>query len=488
MSARGVALVALALSACGGATAVPTRSTGIALSYDVAIDPALETMRVSLCPVDAPLPAALVPIHDEARDHLRAASLTEDGRVVRTLVPSARIDLTDTPADACVTYEIDLSTCVSPRGPTGCGRSGRDLFAPTSVWLLAPETRRLAARYALRFTLPEGVTVTPLAEGASTTTPEDLVLDDRSFAFVTYLAFVHEAPRRIAVPGGCVDVVTLDGALDASFASETRWISEAAAASTRVTGQAPFAHLTALVIPTFDVPAMPVLFGVAGRGMRPSVTLLVSEHAREAALVPDWTLVHELSHFLTAYLDGEDTWLSEGLATYYEEVLRARQGLISERDAWAALTNGFARGAAEPATCTIREASAGMHESRAYTRVYWAGAAIALLADVAYRRAGSSLDEAIARAWDHRTEHATAAQLVAWLDGAPDGPLAAIVARTLDESDFPPVEESLAWLGVTSRNGQVVLDADAPGAALRDAMMNGGAPVASNPASCDASP
>jgi hypothetical protein len=36
-----------------------------------------------------------------------------------------------------------------------------------------------------------------------------------------------------------------------------------------------------------------------------------------------------------------------------------------------------------------------MHENHAYQRVYWGGAAIALLLDVALREAGSSLDAAM---------------------------------------------------------------------------------------------
>ena len=237
------------------------------------------------------------------------------------------------------------------------------------------------------------------------------------------------------------------------------------------------------VAPTIDVPTMPVLFGIAGRGMQPSITLLMSPHASEAALLSDWTAVHELAHFLVADLDDDDAWLSEGLATYYEEVLRAREGVLGETEAWSAIERGLARGREACTGMTLREASRSMQETRAYACVYWSGAAVVLLADVAYRRAGSSLDVAVARAWPHHAEHTTATQLITWLDGASDGIFGTVASTALDATTFPDLSEAYAWLGVEVA-GEVTLRADAPGAAARMALMNGVPPLPSNPASC----
>lgn len=482
---RGGLLITIALgSACGGAAPHAARDpSDPALDYTVTLAPALDAMSVSVCPRAAALPEAFVPVHAEGRDHVARAAVTRDPDPATWPPFDGRIAVTDASDGACLRYEVDLSTCTQPRGPSDCARSGRDLFAPTSTWLLAPETRRRADRYAMRFVLPDGVFVTPLAPEA-TREPERVVLDERSFAFVTYLAFVHAAPRPFAVPGACVDLVTLEGELDAPREAQIRWLREATAASARVTGRPPFDRLTAIVVPSLDVPAMPVLFGVAGRGMRPSVTLLVGAHAREDALVPDWTAVHELAHFLTAYVEGEDAWLSEGLATYLEEVLRARQGLRTETQTWAALLDGFARGRADSGSGTLREVCSAMHTSRRFTHVYWGGAAIVFLADVAYRRAGSSLDEAIGRAWEHRGERASASDLMTWLDGGPDGTLASVASEALDGATFPDLAPTLAWLGVAERDGRVVLDDAAPGASVRIAMMNAPSPLPSNPSTC----
>ncbi len=55
-------------------------------------------------------------------------------------------------------------------------------------------------------------------------------------------------------------------------------------------------------------------------------------------------LVHELSHLLHPVIDGYDRWLSEGIASYYQNVLRARAGLRSAQWSWDALHAGFERG------------------------------------------------------------------------------------------------------------------------------------------------
>lgn len=489
MRDRAALVLATALATSCGAAAHPAEREAPPerLSYVVHLDDALRAMRVTVCPARAErLPSALDATSEEARRHVRGGRLVIDGRDGAVL-DALPFDLRSAPPDACVRYDVDLGACDAPTSSTDCARLGSDLFAPAATWLLAPALRSTRAHYDLRFELPEGVHATPIGE-AEALDPSRVVLDERNFAFVTYLAFVHDAPRTIEAPGACIDLVSLgEVPLGASFDAQAHWLRAATSASARVTGAPPFDRLTALVVTAPDVPSMPVLFGVAGRGQRSTVTLFVSQHASEASLVADWTAVHELSHFLTAHVENEDVWLSEGLATYYEEVLRAREGTRTETQAWEALVDGFDRGrAAHDAAEPLDEVCRTMRVTRSFTRVYWEGAALVFLADVAYRRTGSSLDEAVARAWPHRGERTSAAQLIAWLDGADDGVFARIAREGLASRSFPDVESALAWLGVTRQAGRIVLSDEAPGAEARRALMNGVAPATSNPVRCPA--
>ena len=92
----------------------------------------------------------------------------------------------------------------------------------------------------------------------------------------------------------------------------------------------------------------------------------------------DWTATHELSHMLLPYINRGDAWLSEGFASYYQNVLRARAGMLAPEQAWNKLYRGFQRGRDGTRGRTLAEASRSMGRDRAFMRVYWSGAAIAL--------------------------------------------------------------------------------------------------------------
>jgi predicted metalloprotease with PDZ domain len=78
------------------------------------------------------------------------------------------------------------------------------------------------------------------------------------------------------------------------------------------------------------------------------------------------------------FIDRDELYLSEGLASYYQNVARAKTGMISPEQAWDKLLAGFGRG--------IRSAKRELLAKDPSTmQMYWGGAAIYLMADVALR-------------------------------------------------------------------------------------------------------
>jgi len=210
----------------------------------------------------------------------------------------------------------------------------------------------------------------------------------------------------------------------------------------------------------------------------PGIELLLRADATDADLRRDWVAVHELVHLAMPPVAAGDAWFSEGWATYLTEVLKARAGLQGEREAWNELAGGFESGARSRGGLALREESAKMHGRHTYHRVYWAGAAMAFLADEELRRTTDGrlrLDDALRELRRlERTDRGTVPaeeqmeRLDAWLGRPLFAPLA---ARALASNGFPPVEEALARLGVhPGPAGEVVLDDAAPGAAIRRAM------------------
>ena len=117
--------------------------------------------------------------------------------------------------------------------------------------------------------------------------------------------------------------------------------------------------------------------------------------------IADWTAYHELSHLFIPYPGQADAWFSEGLASYYQNVLQYRAGLLTEPQAWQKLYDGFERGRNDDGNgrLTLGELTPRMREKRAFMRVYWTGALYFLEADLELRaRTGGhkSLDSILA--------------------------------------------------------------------------------------------
>jgi hypothetical protein len=147
----------------------------------------------------------------------------------------------------------------------------------------------------------------------------------------------------------------------------------------------PTTHLQVLVV-AWPRAREPIAFGMVNRGGTGGIVLLADPAASAEAQARDWVLPHELAHLLHPYLGGgRGRWLAEGLASYLQQVLRARAGVLSRDEAFALLFDGFARGAADDTAGpldAVADARGGL------MRTYWGGAAFWLDADLALRARG----------------------------------------------------------------------------------------------------
>lgn len=449
------AILGLTIAACGGAQArEPAVELG-AWSYTITLDEPLSTMQVRLCFEGAP-PAAIAPIHNNGWHYVRNV----EGRARTAEGLSTR----DVAGDGCVGYEVDLARAAADSGGmNGALRVRGDVLASTAVWLWAPSPRPARCVARARFELPQGVRVSSLwpRDAAGT-----YALDERAFAFVAYAGLGRFQSVDVGAPGACLHVEMLGGGLSIGAGATARAIATSAHAASTLFGHFPVPEASILVIP---IPGRDIPFGIVGRGTTPTVALIVGSESSEDELARAWVPVHELSHLATPYIARQDAWLSEGLATYYQEILRARAGMQSAERAWANLDEGFRRGSSDGTGRTLAEESADMMGTAAFARVYWAGTAILFAADVELRRrtgGASSLDRALARlAGERRTQPMSASELVAAIDE--QGVIAALVARWLGATEFPDLRETYDALGLARRGGELALEGGAEAAALR---------------------
>jgi hypothetical protein len=436
----------------------------------------LEELTVTVC-FDGPAPERLVPGDAAAADFLREPVLLHHDGARPLPFSEQGVELpATTPDDACVRYGVELRA-----GPGGglrdlVRRVGDDVVLAHGLWLWRPARYAQAARVTARFSLPGAMRVS---------SPWGSADADGSFHVPTstlqrrgYTALGRLRGREIPVPGGALDVVLLDAPFAHGDEAVYGWLEEAGRAVATLYGRFPRERVQVLVQATR--PGERVHFGWVVRGGGPSVSLLLGGGVDEGSLSLDheWIAVHEMSHLAIPYVFSGEPWLSEGLATWYQNALRARAGAISEEQAWESLLAGFDRGRQSLTGRTLLEDGRGMHETGAYQRVYWAGTALVLLADVTLRQESggeASLDKALfalAEGGIETERGYEAVELCSLLDEASGSDVfTRVLGAGRAERGFPDVESALTSLGVSRREGRVVLDDKAPLASVRRALM-----------------
>jgi hypothetical protein len=285
--------------------------------------------------------------------------------------------------------------------------------------------------------------------------------------------------ESIALPGGRLRYALLPGEPAPDAAAMREWVTSGARALVSAYGRLPVPDVQLLVVP-IGHGREPVPWGEVQRGAGDAVHLYIDQRRPAAEFMADWVLVHELSHLLHPNISATDRWLSEGIASYYQNVLRARAGLMSAERAWDKLHAGFERGIRGTAPGrSLADASETMMRDRSFMRVYWSGAAIALLADVELRRrsgGAQSLDTALAafgacclpadRSW-------SAPELLGELDRLTGtGVFMELYRKYVDSDHFPELGALYADLGLQPMSETSLrLDPTAPQAAICAAIM-----------------
>jgi len=191
------------------------------------------------------------------------------------------------------------------------------------------------------------------------------------------------------------------------------------------------------------------------------------------SFVNDWTAYHEFSHLLIPYPGRASMWFSEGLASYYQNILQARAGTISAQVAMQKLYDGFVRGTKDKNTggLSLRKLSVEMKQRRSFMRVYWAGAAYFLNVDVALRQAGlpmQSLDDVLKefkRCCLARDRYWSAKAIIDEFDRISGSAIfSSEYYRVIDRTRFPAYEHSFRALGIDLENtGRITINNRQPG-------------------------
>jgi hypothetical protein len=276
----------------------------------------------------------------------------------------------------------------------------------------------------------------------------------------------------VPLAGGALDVAQLGAPLGMGDAALDAWLRDAGACVASLYGRFPV-DAAVFIVPVAGRDEL--VFGRVLSLSGASVELFFGHDTPAAMAHDDWVAVHELFHLGAPSFVGEGRWLEEGLATYYEPVLRRRAGWTGPSEPWAEFARQMPRGVRKP------DAPVSLEERDDIGSIYWGGALFVLLADVGLREATggrASFDDvlraSLARLGD-TTHVATVAQLVALADEATGTHVVSdVYARVAQRGEVVDLGALWRKLGVAPRpGGGVDLVEDAPAAAIRRAIAAG---------------
>ncbi len=268
---------------------------------------------------------------------------------------------------------------------------GGAVLSPLSAWLLVPDPTLDDAPVRIHVTTPAGVAF----ETALRRSGNDgaYVIAGHELRVGTYTVFGAFDATTLALPGpgalaateqrdrnASIRVVRLRARSALTAREVDAWVEETSNAVARFYRGFPVQKAMVVVVPVRRRTG--TVFGKVLPAGGSGVVMLVGARSTPEVLRRDWVLVHELFHLGTPSYVGEGKWLDEGLATYFEPIIRAREGWLDEDELWTELAGGLHQGV----DALVRT---GLENPASFRAHYWGGALVALSADVRARRASA---------------------------------------------------------------------------------------------------
>jgi hypothetical protein len=296
-------------------------------------------------------------------------------------------------ANGCLRYRYPLEARSGRRSPAVA--DGVVVTSP-SEWLWTPPIED-GATIRIELSMPEGMSASVPWQQIGPTS-YDLGRSPGSATGSAVFGAIEVVDLEL--PDSRMKVALVDGpgtALDRRKVLD--WLSVAGQDVAGVGGRFPNPEFQVIVQPVESRGRSPVPFGYVIRDGGEAVRFFVDPDRSLEDYLADWTATHEFSHLLLPYVRSREKWVSEGFASYYQNVLLARRGVYGEAEVWKRLHRSFRKAAEIRNPPRLMEVSERpFWEMRML--IYWSGAAMALMADTRLRELSDgreSLDSTLAR-------------------------------------------------------------------------------------------
>lgn len=426
--------------------------------YKVSTDADLKKLYVNVC-FEGAAPTELVAESLDASVALEGAWYESGEEInISGVIPTDQV-----PVGSCLKYQVDISRGVQRHDMTGpkVYRSAGATGVSNGLWFWRPEVFEKNRQVLVEFDLPEKyVVATPW-----TSTPNDHVFEvpKTPYDWPSWIVLGQFFKKEVTVGPTKINVSILNGSPEPDMQELANWIESEAWSVNKGIGPIPFSNVQVFVFPNARA-RQPVPVAYVTRGGGPTLHMMINQRRAMKEFYNDWTATHELSHLFLPFIEPEDAWFYEGLASYYQYVVRARTGAIDQTEAWSKLVYGFRRGSreAEARELTLKEATEKMYEGEPFMQVYWAGAALMLMADVQMRKDNAWSLDRVVREFNaccmERTRAWSAEEVLSKFDEIYGSPMfMPLMRRYANSNDFPDLTDTFRSLGLSVSGGEVTL-------------------------------
>ena len=372
-------------------------------------------------------------------------------------------------------YRVDLAAMA--QGENSINNAllvGDTILTVGSAWLLKPQRDEGdPGTLRVRVHMPAGlsfVTGQPVTDGVFEV-PEAQLYQAGFSAFGRFRT-EHLSVADDEGDSAGFEVVLLDGAVDIGRKSLLDWIGRMAGAAAGFWHGFPAPGMPIFVVPRAGASGVP--FGRVMSGGGVSMVLYVGEHATPAELDNDWVLIHELVHTGSPFVQGAP-WFSEGLATYFEPLIRARVELQTPDAMWTEFMTHMPR-----AETVMADAGLAHGGFRGW---YYGGALLMLLTDVRMREASGGdigLENCLRRIRRNIGNFSQTLDVHAMVSACDAAVGGHVLRDAVQEHAYNagPVDLDRLWgqLGLHLEGGSLTYDDSAPFSRIRKAIIAASAP------------
>ncbi|HHL32264.1 MAG TPA: hypothetical protein ENJ41_06720, partial [Oceanospirillales bacterium] len=297
--------------------------------YLINIDHLHKILKVQRC--FAAAPRYLYANSDSADRLIRRIYWNGDKDVSRQLWAEGRYIYLPVGEEGCLSYQVSLQ---GKRNRLSSSRFNQqhphEFITSIDSWLWKDSRYQRSTKMRIKFVHQRGINVSaPWSLLSRSETETEFLVKYTPDSWAGMIAFGRFEVEKLPLGNSRLRVAVLAGNNSYHKASIMRWVKKMAGSVASVGGEFPIKNAQVLVVlQSGRGEAVP--WGQVNRAGGSGVLFIVNPDRPEYELMADWTAAHEFSHLLLPYTP-DDRWLSEGFASYYQNISRARSGLLDEK-------------------------------------------------------------------------------------------------------------------------------------------------------------